>query len=63
MSDNNPNLIQNILNKKFTKANVEFADMMRNKVYKAVDDFKKDFKYVTTQEQEKVPETQEKTDG
>ncbi len=57
MSDNNSNLIKNILNKKFTKANADFADMMRNKVYKAVDDFKKGFKYVT---QEKVPDVETK---
>ena len=58
MSEND--LIKNISDKKFTKANSNFADMMRNKVYKAVDDFKKGFKYVT---HDKTPEPQEKTDG
>ena len=50
------NLVKNIIDKKFTKANSQFADMMRNKVYKAVDDFKKGFKYIT---HDKAPETQQ----
>ncbi len=58
MSDDN--LVKSIVDKKFTKANTSFADMMRNKVYKAVDDFKKGFKYVT---HDITPEPQEKTDG
>mgnify|MGYP006158832065 FL=1 len=40
-------LIQNIVDKKFTKANSEFGDMMRNKAYATVDNFKQNFKYVT----------------
>jgi len=60
MSENETSIVKSIIDKKFNQANKSFADMMRNKVYKAVDDFKKGFKYVT---QEKVPETQEKTDG
>jgi len=57
MSDNNPNLIKNIIDKKFTKANVQFADMMKNKVHQAIDDFKKGFKYVT---HDKAPEVETK---
>jgi|TARA_B110000467_G_scaffold132417_1_gene127699 hypothetical protein len=58
MSD--PNMVKNIIDKKFTKANHQFTDMMRNKIYQAVDDFKKGFKYVT---HDKVPETKDTTDG
>ena len=49
MSDENPvknNIIQNIIDKKFTKANSQFGDMMKNKAYAAIDDFKQSFKYV-----------------
>ena len=44
MSDSEESIVRNIIDKKFTKANGQFTDMMRNKVYKAVDDFKKGFK-------------------
>tara|TARA_B110000438_G_scaffold260254_1_gene270211 strand:+ start:160 stop:345 length:186 start_codon:yes stop_codon:yes gene_type:complete len=61
MSDSEESIVRNIIDKKFTKANGQFTDMMRNKVYKAVDDFKKGFKYVT---HDKAPEPQQdKTDG
>jgi len=55
MSDDN--LVKNIIGKKFNQANEKFSDMMRNKVYKAVDDFKKGFKYVT---HDKAPEVETK---
>ena len=42
-----PNIIKSITDKKFTQANSEFANMMRNKTYAAVDNFKQNFKYVT----------------
>ena len=42
-----PNLIKSIIDKKFTQANSEFGNMMRNKAYSAIDDFKQAFKYVT----------------
>ena len=41
------NLIKSIIDKKFTQANSEFGDMMKNKAYAAIDDFKQAFKYVT----------------
>jgi hypothetical protein len=41
------NLIKSIIDKKFTQANSEFGNMMRNKAYSAIDDFKQSFKYVT----------------
>jgi len=40
-------VLQNIIDKKFTKANYEFGDMMRNKAYAAIDNFKQSFKYVS----------------
>jgi hypothetical protein len=57
MSENETNIVKNIIDKKFTQANNQFTDMMRNKVYKAVDDFKKGFKYVT---HDKAPEVETK---
>ena len=61
MSDLKKSIVKNILDRKFSKANGEFADMMRNKVYNTIADFKKGFKYVA---QEKQPEpTADKTDG
>ena len=62
MSENETSIVKSIIDKKFNKANEKFTDMMRNKVYKAVDDFKKGFTYVT-QEHDKTPEPQEKADG
>ena len=41
------NLIKSIIDKKFTQANSEFGNMMRNKAYAAVNNFKQAFKYVT----------------
>ena len=61
MSDSEESIVRNIIDKKFNQANEKFTDMMRNKVYKAVDDFKKGFKYVT---HDKAQEPQQdKTDG
>ena len=56
MSDSEESIVRNIIDKKFNQANEKFTDMMRNKVYKAVDDFKKGFKYIT---HDKAPETQQ----
>ena len=60
MSDSEPSIVKNIIDKKFTKANNQFTDLMRNKIYTAVDDFKKGFKYIT---HDKAPEAQDKSDG
>ena len=60
MSDYEPSIVKNIIDKKFTKANNQFTDLMRNKIYTAVDDFKKGFKYIT---HDKAPEAQDKSDG
>ena len=60
MSENETSIVKNIIDKKFTKANDQFTDLMRNKIYKAVDDFKKGFKYVT---HEIKPDAKDTTDG
>ena len=60
MSENETSIVKNIIDKKFTKANNQFTDLMRNKIYKAVDDFKKRFKYVT---HEIKPEVKDSSDG
>ena len=60
MSENKTSIVMSINDKKFNQANEKFADMMKNKVYKAVDDFKKGFKYVT---HEIKPETKDNSDG
>ena len=57
MSDNEQGIVKNIVDKKFTQANNQFTDMMRNKVYQAVSDFKTVFKYVT---HDKVQEVEPK---
>jgi hypothetical protein len=57
MSENETSIVKSIIDKKFNQANEKFADMMRNKVYQAVDDFKKGFKYVT---HDKAPEVETK---
>ena len=58
MSEIETSIVKSINDKKFTQANLKFTDMMRNKVYKAVDDFKASFKYVT-HDQVKEVETKE----
>ena len=60
MSDSEPSIVKNIIDKKFTKANNQFTDLMRNKIYTAVDDFKKGYKYIT---HDKAPEVDVKNDG
>jgi len=57
MSENETSIVKSIIDKKFNQANKSFADMMRNKVYKAVDDFKKGFEYIT---HDKAPEVETK---
>jgi hypothetical protein len=47
-------IIKNIIDKKFTKSNVQVGDMLKNKAFQAITDFKNGFKYVTTT---KIPET------
>ncbi len=60
MSDYEPSIVKNIIDKKFTKANNQFTDLMRNKIYTAVDDFKKGFKYIT---HDKESVDKDNTDG
>ena len=61
-------LVQNVIDKKFSRANTEFANLMRDKAYAAIDDFKNAFQYVAIQKKEaddraaekKEPEKKEK---
>ena len=61
MSDDTTNLkasiVQSVLDKKFSRANAEFANLMRDKAYAAIDDFKNAYSYVAVQQKE--PETKE----
>ena len=52
------NIVQNVLDRKFSRANTDFANLMRDKAYAAIDDFKNAFKYVVHQKKE--PEKKEK---
>ncbi len=69
MEDNlKASIVQNVLDRKFSRANSEFANLMRDKAYAAIDDFKNAFKYVAIQKAEtgkteptqKEPEKKEK---
>ena len=61
MSDDTTNLkasiVQSVLDKKFSRANAEFANLMRDKAYAAIDDFKNAYSYVAVQKKE--PENKE----
>jgi hypothetical protein len=46
------NIVQSVIDKKFSRANSEFANLMRDKAYAAIDDFKNAFKYVAIQKAE-----------
>ena len=50
-------IVQNVLDRKFSRANAEFANLMRDKAYAAIDDFKNAYSYVAVQKKE--PETKE----
>ena len=61
-------LVQNVIDRKFSRANSDFANLMRDKAYAAIDDFKNAFQYVAIQKKEaddraaekKEPEKKEK---
>lgn len=54
-------IIKNVLDKKFSRANAEFATMMRDKAVSAIADFKNAFKYVSPNDEKEVEgEPQEK---
>ena len=55
MSELKQSIVKNILDRKFTKANSEFGDMMKNKVYDAISNFKQSFKYVAHVKQPESP--------
>ena len=55
-------IVQSVLDKKFSRANAEFANLMRDKAYAAIDDFKNAYSYVAVQKKEaetKEPENKE----
>lgn len=56
MSDDTTNLkaslVQNVIDRKFSRANADFANLMRDKAYAAIDDFKNAFQYVAIQKKE-----------
>lgn len=56
-------IVQSVLDRKFSKANIEFANLMRDKAYSAIDDYKRAFKYVSVVKkdpEESKPETTKK---
>ena len=57
MSDLKKTIFQNILDKKYTKANKDFDGIMKDKVFNAIDDIKKHFVYNPSDASE--PETPE----
>jgi hypothetical protein len=59
MSDLKQTIFQNILDKKFTKANKDFDGIMKDKVFSAIADFKKDFTYNPSDASETEPSTPE----
>ena len=40
------NIVQSVLDKKFSRANAEFANLMRDKGYDAIEDFKNAYSYI-----------------
>lgn len=65
MSDDTTNLkasiVQSVLDKKFSRANAEFANLMRDKAYAAIDDFKNAYSYVAVQKKDaETKETEKK---
>ena len=54
------NIVQSVIDKKFSRANSEFANLMRDKAYSAIDDFKNAFQYVAIQKAEADTKESEK---
>ena len=64
MSDNDQvHMIKNVIDKKFTKSNIQLGDMLKNKAFQAITDFKNGFKYVTTQKFQKLLNQRKKNNG
>jgi len=59
MSDLKHTIFQNILDKKYTKANKDFEGIMKDKVFSAINNFKKDFTYSPSDTSEVEPSTPE----
>jgi len=58
MSDLKKNIIKNILDKKFNKANDDFASLMKDKTHSAIDNFKSAFKYTKLETEPEVEPTE-----
>ena len=50
------NIVQRVLDKKFSRANAEFANLMRDKAYAAIDDFKNAYSYIAVEKAAKEAE-------
>ena len=58
MSDLKKNIIKNILDKKFNKANDDFASLMKDKTHDAIQNFKSAFKYTKLEPEPEVEPTE-----
>ena len=63
MSDLKKNIIKNILDKKFNKANDDFASLMKDKTHNAIQDFKTSFKYAKFEPEVEVEPTDTQPEG
>ena len=63
MSDLKKNIIKNILDKKFNKANDDFASLMKDKTHNAIQDFKTSFKYTKLEPEVEVEPTDTQPEG
>jgi len=63
MSDLKKNIIKNILDKKFNKANDDFASLMKDKTHNAIQDFKTSFKYTKFEPEVEVEPTDTQPEG
>lgn len=52
------NIVQSVLDKKFSRANAEFANLMRDKAYAAIDDFKNAYSYIAVEKAAKEAEAE-----
>tara|TARA_B100000676_G_scaffold309592_1_gene373564 strand:- start:120 stop:323 length:204 start_codon:yes stop_codon:yes gene_type:complete len=63
MSDLKKSIIKNILDKKFNKANDDFASLMKDKTHSAIQDFKSAFKYTKLEPETETEPTETQPEG
>ena len=63
MSDLKKNIIKNILDKKFNKANDDFTSLMKDKTHDAIQHFKSSFKYTKLETEPEVEPTDTQPEG